>query len=154
MRTKTIFTTVLVLASIFLQSIPIFSQGISDPIDIPNDPDIDNARIFAAMAVQGPSADLTVFLERLFGKAATDAATSLGENSADLLLAVTDATDQRAGSMDTDTTVQLQLTGMLDRTVDATNAYIASITGRQQMVDFEYDRYKIDGLLRPERGAV
>ena len=51
---------------------------------------------------------------------------------------------ENGGSIETTTMVQLQLTGMVDRTVDATNAYIARVSGRQQMVDFEYDRYKID----------
>ena len=36
------------------------------------------------------------------------------------------------------------MTGKLDRTVDATNAYIADVRGTQEMVDFEYDKYKID----------
>ena len=46
--------------------------------------------------------------------------------------------------METNTNVNLQLTGMLDRTVDATNAYIANVTGSQEHVDYEYDRYKVD----------
>ena len=38
----------------------------------------------------------------------------------------------------------LTLTGRLDRTVDATNANIAIISGDQKHIDHEYDRYKVD----------
>jgi hypothetical protein len=51
---------------------------------------------------------------------------------------------ENGGFLETTTNVELQLTGRLDRTVDATNAYIANISGRQVTVDYEYDRYKID----------
>jgi hypothetical protein len=51
---------------------------------------------------------------------------------------------ENGGYMETETNVQLQLTGRLDRTVDATNAYLADVSGSQQTVDFEYDRYKVD----------
>jgi hypothetical protein len=51
---------------------------------------------------------------------------------------------ENGGHMETATNVRLQLTGRLDRTVDATNAYIANVSGLQQLIDFEYDRYKID----------
>ncbi|HVE59578.1 MAG TPA: hypothetical protein VNB22_22400 [Pyrinomonadaceae bacterium] len=51
---------------------------------------------------------------------------------------------ENGGYLETVTNVQLQLTGKLDRTVDATNAYIADVTGTQEMVDFEYDKYKVD----------
>jgi hypothetical protein len=51
---------------------------------------------------------------------------------------------ENGGYAETTTKVRLQLTGMIDRSVDATNAYIANVTGTQELVDFEYDRYKID----------
>lgn len=51
---------------------------------------------------------------------------------------------ENGGYLETSTDVQLQLTGRLDRTVEATNAYIASLTGKQEQVDYEYDKYKID----------
>ena len=51
---------------------------------------------------------------------------------------------ENGGYLETSTNVQLQLTGMLDRTVDANNAHIANVSGLQEAVDFEYDRYKID----------
>jgi hypothetical protein len=51
---------------------------------------------------------------------------------------------ENGGNVVTTTNVQLQITGKLDRTVDATNAYIADVTGVQETVDYEYDRYKID----------
>ena len=51
---------------------------------------------------------------------------------------------ENGGHLETTTSVQLQLTGRLDRTVDATNAYVANVSGQQVAVDHEYDRYKID----------
>ena len=51
---------------------------------------------------------------------------------------------ENGGHLETATSVQLQLTGRLDRTVDATNAYIANVSGQQIAVDHEYDRYKVD----------
>jgi hypothetical protein len=51
---------------------------------------------------------------------------------------------ENGGHLETTTNVELLLTGRLDRTVDATNAFIANISGRQETVDYEYDRYKID----------
>jgi hypothetical protein len=42
------------------------------------------------------------------------------------------------------TDVRLKLTGRLERTVDATNANIANISGDQVQVDAEWDRYKVD----------
>jgi hypothetical protein len=51
---------------------------------------------------------------------------------------------ENGGYVETTTDVQLQITGRLDRTVEATNAYIANVTGKQEQVDYEYDRYKVD----------
>jgi hypothetical protein len=51
---------------------------------------------------------------------------------------------ENGGYLETVTNVQLQLTGRLDRTVDASNAFIANVAGRQEATDYEYDRYKID----------
>ena len=51
---------------------------------------------------------------------------------------------ENGGYLETVTNVQLQLTGRLDRTVDASNAFIANVSGRQDATDYEYDRYKID----------
>jgi hypothetical protein len=51
---------------------------------------------------------------------------------------------ENGGYLETLTNVKLQLTGRLDRSVDATNAYLAPVTGKQEQVDYEYDRYKID----------
>ena len=51
---------------------------------------------------------------------------------------------ENGGYLETTTNVQLQLTGRLDRSVDATNAHVANVSGQQVAVDFEYDRYKID----------
>ena len=51
---------------------------------------------------------------------------------------------ENGGHLETTTNLQLQLTGRLDRTVDATNAYIANVSGQQVAEDYEYDRYKID----------
>ena len=51
---------------------------------------------------------------------------------------------ENGGHLETTTNVQLQLTGRLDRSVDATNAYIANVSGQHVAVDYEYDRYKID----------
>jgi hypothetical protein len=51
---------------------------------------------------------------------------------------------ENGGYLETTTNLQLQLTGRLDRTVDATNAYIANVSGQQMALDYEYDRYKID----------
>ena len=51
---------------------------------------------------------------------------------------------ENGGYVETTTNIQLRLTGVLDRSVDATNAYIANVTGTQELLDFEYDRYKID----------
>lgn len=51
---------------------------------------------------------------------------------------------ENGGYLETTTSVQLQLTGRLDRTVEATNAHMAMVSGTQETVDHEYDRYKID----------
>ena len=51
---------------------------------------------------------------------------------------------ENGGYVETTTDLELQISGRLDRTVDATNAYIANVTGIQETVDHEYDRYKID----------
>ena len=51
---------------------------------------------------------------------------------------------ENGGYLETTTSVQLQLTGRLDRSVEATNAFIANVSGTQVAVDHEYDRYKID----------
>ena len=51
---------------------------------------------------------------------------------------------ENGGHLETTTQVQLRLTGRLDRSVDATNAHIAPVTGEQVQVDYEYDRYKLD----------
>ena len=51
---------------------------------------------------------------------------------------------ENGGYLETSTHVQLKLTGRLDRSADATNAHIALVTGEQEQVDFEYDRYKVD----------
>ncbi len=51
---------------------------------------------------------------------------------------------ENGGNITVTTDVSLRLTGRLDRTVDATNAYIANISGSQKSVDFEYDKYKVD----------
>ena len=51
---------------------------------------------------------------------------------------------ENGGHLETLTNVKLQLTGRLDRTVEATNAHLADVSGKQEMTDFEYDRYKID----------
>ena len=51
---------------------------------------------------------------------------------------------ENGGNTEVTTDIRLELTGRLDRTVDASNAYIANISGNQETVDFEYDRYKID----------
>jgi hypothetical protein len=51
---------------------------------------------------------------------------------------------ENGGYLETTTEVQLQLTGRIDRSVDATNAHIANVSGTQETVDHEYDRYKID----------
>lgn len=51
---------------------------------------------------------------------------------------------ENGGHIETSTRVQIKLTGRLDRTADATNAYIGLVTGQQEQVDYEYDRYKVD----------
>jgi hypothetical protein len=51
---------------------------------------------------------------------------------------------ENGGYLETLTNVKLQLTGKLDRSVEATNAHVALVTGRQEQIDFEYDKYKID----------
>ncbi len=51
---------------------------------------------------------------------------------------------ENGGHIETVTNVQLQLTGRLDRNVDANNAYIAGVTGTQELIDHEYDRYLVD----------
>ena len=52
--------------------------------------------------------------------------------------------EENGGYTTTFTNVQLKLTGQLDRTVEATNAHIANVSGVQEMVDYEYDRYVVD----------
>lgn len=51
---------------------------------------------------------------------------------------------ENGGFTETTTHVQLRLTGRRDRTVEATNAYLASSGGEQELVDYEYDRYNVD----------
>ena len=51
---------------------------------------------------------------------------------------------ENGGYIDTVTNVQLNMTGRLDRSVDANNAYIAAVTGTQELIDHEYDRYLVD----------
>jgi hypothetical protein len=51
---------------------------------------------------------------------------------------------ENGGYLETLTDVRLQLTGRLDRSVEATNAHLANVTGKQEQTDYEYDRYKID----------
>ncbi len=51
---------------------------------------------------------------------------------------------ENGGYLETLTNVELQLSGRLDRSVEARNAYLANVTGKQEQIDFEYDRYKID----------
>lgn len=51
---------------------------------------------------------------------------------------------ENGGYIEVLTSVKLQLTGRLDRTVEATNAHLASVSGTQEQTDYEYDRYKID----------
>lgn len=51
---------------------------------------------------------------------------------------------ENGGYFETNTNVQLKLTGRLDRSVDAANAHIALVNGEQEHVDYEYDRYKVD----------
>ena len=51
---------------------------------------------------------------------------------------------ENGGYVETSAHVQLKLTGRLDRTVEATNAHLAEASGRQELVDYEYDRYKVD----------
>ena len=51
---------------------------------------------------------------------------------------------ENGGYVETSALVQLKLTGRLDRSVEATNAHLAEASGRQEQVDYEYDRYKVD----------
>jgi hypothetical protein len=51
---------------------------------------------------------------------------------------------ENGGYFETLTYVTLKLTGRLDRTVEATNANIARVSGTQTHIDHEYDRYKVD----------
>lgn len=51
---------------------------------------------------------------------------------------------ENGGYLETITYVKFKLSGRLDRTVDATNANIARVTGNQTHIDHEYDRYKVD----------
>lgn len=51
---------------------------------------------------------------------------------------------ENGGYMETTTNVQIKLTGRRDTSVDATNAFFGLVTGEQEYVDYEYDRYKID----------
>jgi hypothetical protein len=51
---------------------------------------------------------------------------------------------ENGGYLETATSVRIRLTGRRDATVDATNAYLGLVTGRQEQVDYEYDRYRID----------
>ena len=86
----------LVMTSFLCPAISINAQRPIDPVDIPIDPDVNKGRIFAAIEKQAASADLTTLLEKIFGGDAAEAASSLGEGSTDLLVAVTNATDRRA----------------------------------------------------------
>lgn len=52
--------------------------------------------------------------------------------------------EENGGFLDTQTNVTLRLTGRLDRTVDAANANIALVTGKQLHFDLEYYRFKVD----------
>jgi hypothetical protein len=51
---------------------------------------------------------------------------------------------ENGGYLETTTNVQLKLTGRRDRSADATNVFFGQLTGEQESVDYEYDRYKID----------
>jgi hypothetical protein len=51
---------------------------------------------------------------------------------------------ENGGYLETVTTVELTLTGKRDTSEDATNVFIGQVAGRQEYVDYEYDRYKID----------
>lgn len=51
---------------------------------------------------------------------------------------------ENGGYLDLATNVSLRLTGQLDRSVDATNAHIAVVSGEETSVDYEYDRYEVD----------
>jgi hypothetical protein len=51
---------------------------------------------------------------------------------------------ENGGYMETTTNIQVRLTGRRDASVDATNAYFGLVTGEQELIDYEYDRYKID----------
>jgi hypothetical protein len=51
---------------------------------------------------------------------------------------------ENGGYMETATNVQVKLTGRRDASVEATNAYFGLVKGEQELVDYEYDRYKID----------
>jgi hypothetical protein len=51
---------------------------------------------------------------------------------------------ENGGHIETITSIQVELTGDLDRSVEAANAYIANLSGEQRLIDHEYDRYKID----------
>ncbi|HEX8237637.1 MAG TPA: hypothetical protein VF600_16890 [Abditibacteriaceae bacterium] len=52
--------------------------------------------------------------------------------------------EENGGYLELMTDVRLKLTGRLDRTVEATNANIANLSGDQVQVDHEYDKYKVD----------
>jgi hypothetical protein len=51
---------------------------------------------------------------------------------------------ENGGYMEATTHVQLKLTGRRDASEDATNVYLALVSGEQGQVDYEYDRYKVD----------
>lgn len=51
---------------------------------------------------------------------------------------------ENGGYLETLTNIKLQLTGRLDPSTEATNAHLADVSGKQQLIDYEYDRYKID----------
>jgi hypothetical protein len=51
---------------------------------------------------------------------------------------------ENGGHIETNTNVRLRLTGRLDRSVEATNAHVANVSGEQEQIDYEYDKYKTD----------
>jgi hypothetical protein len=51
---------------------------------------------------------------------------------------------ENGGYAENITDIQIKLTGKRDRSEDATNVYLGQVTGEQQLIDYEYDRYKID----------
>ena len=50
--------------------------------------------------------------------------------------------EENGGYAETTTNVQIRLTNRRDTSVEANNAFFGLVTGEQQTVDYEYDRYK------------